>query len=150
MEDPSNRTFSGDPVATVLADRGRYIAATLTIARAYLVAGQPNQPRRLASFERWSDLVCGALRWLKWEDPVNTMSVLRADDPTRQHLAAVLGQDRRSWACGMVSKYRLMSISSTHRIPCVTSALRRSCRASCADRPGRIIRVEHALDCPTG
>ena len=91
MEDPSNRTFSGDPVATVLADRGRYIAATLTIARAYLVAGQPNQPRRLASFERWSDLVCGALRWLKWEDPVNTMSVLRADDPTRQHLAAVHG-----------------------------------------------------------
>jgi putative DNA primase/helicase len=91
MEDPSNRTFSGDPVATVLADRGRYIAAILTIARAYLVAGQPDQPRRLASFERWSDLVCGALRWLKWEDPVNTMSVIRADDPTRQYLAAVLG-----------------------------------------------------------
>ena len=38
-ENPETRTFTRDPVAEVLADRGRYIAAILTIARAYRVAG---------------------------------------------------------------------------------------------------------------
>src|SRR5215472_18075574 len=47
MERPELREFKGDPVATVLADRGRYIAAILTIVRAYLVASCPNLLRPL-------------------------------------------------------------------------------------------------------
>ena len=43
MEMPEAREFAADPVATVLADRGRYIAACLTIARAYIVAGRPGR-----------------------------------------------------------------------------------------------------------
>ena len=89
-DDTTGRTYSGDPVATVLADRGRYVAAVLTIALAYLAAGEPNPPRPLPSFERWSRIVCGSLTWLGWENPMDTMSDVRADDPSRQQLAAVL------------------------------------------------------------
>ena len=90
MEDPTQRTFSGNPLGTVLADRGRYIAAILTIARAYLAAGKPNLPHRLPSYERWSELVCGALVWLGRDNPMNTMAATRADDPELQDFAAVL------------------------------------------------------------
>jgi putative DNA primase/helicase len=90
MEDPTQRTFRGNPLGTVLADRGRYIAAILTIARAYLAAGKPNLPHRLPSYERWSELVCGALVWLGRDNPMNTMAATRADDPELQDFAAVL------------------------------------------------------------
>jgi putative DNA primase/helicase len=39
MERPELREYKNDPIATVLKDRGAYIAAALTIARAYIVAG---------------------------------------------------------------------------------------------------------------
>ena len=53
-EDPTRRTFSGNPVSAVLADRGRYVAAVLTIARAYMGAGKPNPQKRIPSYEPWS------------------------------------------------------------------------------------------------
>ena len=57
LERPEQRQFKGNPVDTVMADRAKYIAAALTIPRAYFVAGQPNKADRLASFEGWSDIV---------------------------------------------------------------------------------------------
>ena len=49
VENPESRTFTRDPVAQIRADRGRYIAAILTIARAYRVAGSPGKlPQRLS------------------------------------------------------------------------------------------------------
>jgi putative DNA primase/helicase len=43
MERPELRQFKFDPVEMVLADRGKYIAAVLTICRAYFVAGRPDK-----------------------------------------------------------------------------------------------------------
>lgn len=84
MERPWERPFVGDPVATVLADRGPYVAAVLTIARAYLVAGLPERRPALGGFLRWSDMVRSAICWLGWTDPVASMEIGRAEDPTRQ------------------------------------------------------------------
>ena len=89
-DSPLNRTFTGDPVATVLDDRGRYVAAVLTIARAYIAAGMPKKPHRVPSYELWSDMVCGSLMWLKWPNPADTMTLVAADDPAGAELAAVL------------------------------------------------------------
>ncbi len=72
MERPEERIFTGNPVATVQADRGRYVAAALTIARAYAAASRPNPAPRLASFEAWSDTIRSALIWLGCADPVET------------------------------------------------------------------------------
>ncbi len=90
MERPELRTFSGDPVAKVLADRGRYIVAVLTIVRAYIVAGCPNPCPPLASFADWSRLVRSALVWLGRTDPVKTMETARADNPSITNLRALM------------------------------------------------------------
>ena len=99
MEQPELRQFKFDPVARVLADRGKYIAAALTICRAYMVAGKPNPAPKLASFEGWSDTVRSALIWLGKEDPVKSMETARAEDPERIELSDML----EAWERSLVS-----------------------------------------------
>ena len=94
LENPEERTFENNPVKAVLADRGIYVAACLTIGRAYITAGSPNKCRALASFEPWSDLVRSALVWLGMPDPCSSMEMARAEDPIRAARAAVF----RAWA----------------------------------------------------
>jgi hypothetical protein len=94
METPEQRTFAANPVRRVLADRGKYVAACLTIARAYIAADRPRKLPPLASYEEWSDLIRSALVWLNWPDPVETIGVIRRDDPVRQQRTAVFA----AWA----------------------------------------------------
>jgi len=89
MEFPEDRTFRGNPVATIRHDRGRYIAAALTIPLAYIAARCPNRRPSLPSFEDWSGLVRDPLIWLGSGDPVDTQKQLRAADPQKADLAAV-------------------------------------------------------------
>jgi Primase C terminal 2 (PriCT-2) len=91
VERPELRTFRNNPVDLVFADRGRYVAAALTVVRAYIVAGSPGllQPK-FASFEGWSDMVRSALVWLGCVDPVATTTVARAEDPVLQGLRALV------------------------------------------------------------
>lgn len=90
VERPELRQFRTRPFDLVLADRGKYVAAALTIARAYAVAGFPNELHALASFEDWSRIVRSALVWLGQPDPVSTMEAARADDPTTTSLRSLL------------------------------------------------------------
>jgi putative DNA primase/helicase len=94
VERPELRVFKGNPVQTVLKNRGAYITACLTICRAYIAAGRPDKRPRLASFEDWSDTVRSALVWLGMEDPVNSMVSVWADDPETAELGALLA----AWA----------------------------------------------------
>ncbi|MBV8096592.1 MAG: hypothetical protein JO110_25790 [Acetobacteraceae bacterium] len=90
MEHPEDRTFSFDPVQRVLADRGQYVGACLTIVRAYLQAGSPGLLKPLASFGGWSDLVRSSLVWLGCADPVQSVQAARDDDPELGALRQVL------------------------------------------------------------
>jgi putative DNA primase/helicase len=90
MERPELREFHSSPFDEVISQRGEYVAAALTIARAYAVAGFPGQLPALASFEDWSRIVRSALVWLGRPDPVDTMEAARADDPATSSLRAVL------------------------------------------------------------
>jgi putative DNA primase/helicase len=69
MERPENRQFCSDPIAKVANDRGAYVAAVLTIAHAYRVAGAPDVCDNFASYEQWSVAVRAPLIWLGLEDP---------------------------------------------------------------------------------
>lgn len=100
MERPELRRFRNDPVATVLSNRGEYIRAALTVARAYFVAGRPNLAPRLVSFEGWSDTVRSALIWLGQEDPVATMEIARREDPELQALRAFYAAIRDEFGTG--------------------------------------------------
>lgn len=84
VENPECRTFEDKPIDIVGANRGIYIAAILTIARAYVAAGRPGTLPPMPSYEAWSNLVRSALVWLGCADPVETMDSSRDDDPVRQ------------------------------------------------------------------
>jgi putative DNA primase/helicase len=90
LERPEQRQFKNNPVATIMANRPKYIAAALTVVRAYVLAGSPGRAARLASFEGWSDTVRSALMWLDRADPVLTIEKAREDDPKRVQLRQML------------------------------------------------------------
>jgi hypothetical protein len=90
MERPELRVFKGSPEDTVMADRGKYIAACLTICRAYIVGGRPGKLNRLASFGGWSDTVRSALVWLGEADPVKSIDTSKAEDPETTALRTLL------------------------------------------------------------
>ena len=110
VERPELRQFDFDPVDRVLADRGKYIAAALTICRAYCVAGRPNRAPKLASFEGWSDTVRSALIWLGKKDPVNSMEAARAEDPERTELRDMLEAWSAAIGVGKDSRHRLSDV----------------------------------------
>ena len=87
LERPELRAFKADPVARVLSQRGVYVAAALTIVRAHLLAGERfHAPLAIGSFQKWSDLVRGALIWLGCADPLHTMETARENDPELEQL----------------------------------------------------------------
>ncbi|WP_081636563.1 PriCT-2 domain-containing protein [Methylobacterium sp. 285MFTsu5.1] len=81
VDRPELRDFDFDPIATVLADRGAYVAAALTVIRAYRVAGSPSVCGAIGSYEDWSDMVRSPLVWLGHADPVASMETAREEDP---------------------------------------------------------------------
>jgi putative DNA primase/helicase len=54
MERPETRDFTFNPLHQVLEDRGKYIAAVLTIARAYLVCKNKIKLTNFSGLEGWS------------------------------------------------------------------------------------------------
>jgi putative DNA primase/helicase len=110
MERPEFRQFDFDPVERILAKRGDYIAAALTICRAYFVAGRPGKVPRLASFEGWSDTVRSALIWLDRADPVLSMEAARAEDPESTELSNMLEAWAEVFGTGSDSRVRLADV----------------------------------------
>src|SRR5262249_29231369 len=74
----------------VLNNRGAYIAAAITIARAYIAAGRPPVCRPLGSYGGWSQVVRSPLIWLGKQDPVKSMDEIREEDPERRALHALI------------------------------------------------------------
>ena len=80
---PYNKRYDFNPVDKVRQDRGFYVAAALSVLRGYIQAGRPGlaDMTPLASYERWTATVRGALMWLGRPDPVKAMEEARNDDP---------------------------------------------------------------------
>jgi putative DNA primase/helicase len=105
-ERPELRSFDSDPIEVMKANRGRYVAAALTVLRAYHVAGRPMRTAPLGSFEGWSRWVRDALLWLGKPDPVETMEQIRKADPKLEKLTAVLAQWHEVIGPGQTLKVR--------------------------------------------
>ena len=90
VERPERREFTADPIYTVRANRPRYIADVLTIARAYHVSGERVAPFAIGSYGAWSHFVREPLIWLGRPDPVDTMETTAGDDPTTLRLTAIV------------------------------------------------------------
>jgi putative DNA primase/helicase len=101
-EQPWTRQFKSNPLALLLADRGRYISAALTVVRAYLAAGAPSQGLApFASFESWSETVRSALVWLGEADPVKSVTAQYEQDPDRLNTAMVFAAWRDQVGLGI-------------------------------------------------
>jgi hypothetical protein len=81
VERPELREFKRNPLNEVFSDRGRYVAAGLTIIRAYLTAGAPAVCGSLGSYRDWSRMVRSPLVWLGQPDPVVSMESAREEEP---------------------------------------------------------------------
>ena len=55
--DPENWDFNFDPVERAMSNRGKYVAAVLTILLAYIKAGYPIKVPQWGSFEDWGKLI---------------------------------------------------------------------------------------------
>ena len=84
LEIPEGRSFGFDPHEAVKADRGKYIAAALTIARAYIVGQHKTDCRPIGSYGAWSRFAREPLMWLGIPDPVRSMDRAREEDPRRR------------------------------------------------------------------
>ena len=91
VADPATRTFGGDPVGKVRADRGRFVSLALTVVRAWIVAGRPvTQCKPLNSFTEWTAWVRQPLLWLGLPDPATHIFETMAHDPDRETLDRLL------------------------------------------------------------
>jgi hypothetical protein len=91
-ETPAERSFRRpDLVREVLRERGYYFSATLTIVRAWIVAGRPmTNCKSLAGYGDWSDLCRQPLLWLGCTDPTESVFEAMTEDPDRETLGRLL------------------------------------------------------------
>jgi putative DNA primase/helicase len=70
-----------NPLDMVRANRSKYVNACLTILRAYALAGYPDKPTSLDTYEEFSWHICGALMWLGMPNPMRSQEGARNNDP---------------------------------------------------------------------
>lgn len=107
-ERPELRAFETDVIETIRATRGQLVTAALTILRAWLVSGERMKVSPFGSFDHWSRRIREALIWLGQDDPCNTATKVRAADPTREALLAVVAQWKQH--LGIQSAYTVQEI----------------------------------------
>ena len=100
-EHPERRVFDFDPLERVKEDRGRYLAAALTILRAHFIHRSEMKMRALfgeaieavadplGSYGDWSRWVRDALLWLGRADPVATIDLSKSLDPVTERMATL-------------------------------------------------------------
>ena len=90
-ERPELRVFRHDALARAGADRARYVAAALTIVRAYLAAGAPEVCGPFASYAQWSKTARAPLVWLGEPDPTDSIEEIRNEDPVLSDIREFFG-----------------------------------------------------------
>ena len=80
-ERPELRKFNRNTLRQAGANRATYVAAALTIMRAYLAAGAPEVCGPFGSYAEWSAMVRSPLIWLREADPVASVDMTQAEDP---------------------------------------------------------------------
>jgi uncharacterized protein DUF3854 len=102
MERPEERTFIIPHLeGFLMKNRGRLVAAVLTILRAYHVAGRPSQHiSAWGGFENWSASIREPLIWAGLADPCKSREAVLADDPEREESFGALRSLHEAFAGG--------------------------------------------------
>lgn len=88
---PALEKYAGNPAETVAANRGKFVAAALTIIGAWKRAGSPRADvPSIASYGTWSDLCRQPLLWLGLADPASSLIDQVSHDPDQDLLGCLL------------------------------------------------------------
>ena len=98
-ERPELREFKRNVLRQAAGNRATYVAAALTIMRAYLAAGSPKVCGPFGSYPEWSAMVRSPLVWLGEPDPITSVNMSQVEDP---ELA-----DLREWVNLWLKEYAL-------------------------------------------
>jgi putative DNA primase/helicase len=90
VEHPERRKFDWDANDIAKEQRGRLVAAALTILCAWYAAGTRVERSPLGGFEEWSARIRAPLLWLSCADPCETTLKFKAQDPHVLQLTAVI------------------------------------------------------------
>jgi putative DNA primase/helicase len=90
MERPEERPFKRNLAEYVLENRGELLKAALTVPLAYAAAGSPAVKAQRSRFTQWDRMVRNPMLWLGCADPLDTQAELRASDPEREGLLAMI------------------------------------------------------------
>lgn len=92
VEHPEQRIFKRKDLSRyVLEHRAALLRDLFIILKGYQQAGFPQKEQNpLGRFETWSDMVCGPVKWLGYNDPVESQDRLRELDPEADKLAALM------------------------------------------------------------
>jgi putative DNA primase/helicase len=115
------RKFNRDTLRQAATNRGAYVAAALTVMRAYLAAGAPPVCGPFGSYSEWSTMVRSPLVWLGEPDPIASIDATQAEDPELSRSA----RDGRPLA-GRAQARRALQERQHHR-GCVYRARRLQC-----------------------
>jgi hypothetical protein len=115
-ETPATRKFRGDPVGAVRRDRERFVALALTIVRAYVHAGYPEQDLLpLGSYGEWTRLVRAPLAWLGQPDPATAIYKRMSEDPDAETLDRLLTSWQRVFGTVATSVREVVEKVEIHR-----------------------------------
>lgn len=89
-ERPELRDFKSDPYREVEKNRSEYLTASFNVILSYMASGVKSDFKNLASFEIWSSLICGALVWLGYSNPMESINRVRDEDPEIADLRIVI------------------------------------------------------------
>ena len=89
---PATKAYKGSPVDTVRKDRGRYVAAVLTIILAWKAAGSPRvDVENIATYGgTWADYCRHPLIWLGLADPATALLEQVKHDPDADALLSLM------------------------------------------------------------
>ena len=96
---PATMTYKNFPVEKVRKQRGRYVAAVLTIILAWRKAGSPRAPvESIVTFGgAWSDYCRHPLMWLGHPDPATALLKQVKHDPDADSLAGLMAEWRSAF-----------------------------------------------------
>jgi hypothetical protein len=80
-ERPELRKFKRNALKQAAGNRATYVAAALTVMRAYLAASSPEVCGPFGSYPEWSIMVRSPLIWLGEPDPIASIDKSQAEDP---------------------------------------------------------------------
>jgi putative DNA primase/helicase len=108
MERPETRKFKGKVDEIARDQRGKLVAAALTVLRGWHAAGTTIGIEPTGSFEEWSYRIRCPLLWLDRADPCDSIKTIRENDPLRALLNTILIQWKR--ALGTLNSFTVQQV----------------------------------------